>query len=647
MNNKCCYTGIMIRINLTSGKITKEDYSSYFNRWLGGSGLAVKLLYDELPNWATPFEPINKLVISSGALIGTLAPGACKMNISTLGPMTGGWATGSSDSFLGMELKLAGYDGLIIEGRAHSPCYIYVSDDSIELRDASNIWGKNTCESLDILRSELGDSSLHALMIGKAGENMVRGACVIQDKYRAFGRCGTGAVFGSKNLKALVCKGSRQSIGPVHSDRFFKKANECRKRIIESPTADAMGKTGTCSSYRYRQEIGAIAYKNFQGYQLPDEMVDRIDPAKLIDKYSVSRMGFPGCPICCGRMVQVTSGPYKGLKTMMNQYEVVGGIMSKLAVEEATFMIMVNSVCNEYGLDVDMVAGTIGWAMECYQRGIITKDDTDGIELNWGDERLILTLIDKIVNRDGFFGNILAEGCARAADIIGRESEYYAMHIKKQDLYEMMRSSNGVCLGTAVSTRGGTHTTGTPCCEQSSTKINDETSYKLFGIPGKLAQNPDEYDGKPELIRYYEILTRICNSLGICIFNTVWLDMKFVNLEDLAELLSAAVGIEFTISDLDEIAMRQLNMEKAFNLRFTQYDRKDDLPPKRDCNEAIPDGFRKGWKLDMEKYNNMLDKYYEIHGWDKYTSFPSRGTLKKYGLDYVADDLERIGKLMP
>ena len=637
------FTNKTIQINLSSQEVNIKDYSSFYGDWLSGSGLAVKLLYDGLKDWITPFDPNNQLIFSSGALIGTIAPGACKMSVSTLSPVTGGWATGSSDSYVGLELKRAGFDNIVLKGRSHSPCYLWITDDKVEIRDASHIWGKTTYETLDAIREELGDDALHVLSIGPAGEYLSRNACIVQDRNRAFGRCGTGAIMGSKNLKAIVCKGTKP-IKVAEPERFYKAALDCRKRISESDTAKGMGKYGILGIMEHKQKICGIGYRNFQDCKLPDEIAKAVEPKTLIDKFQVARQGFPGCAIACGRQVIVTDGPYKGLKTFMNQWEVIGSIIGKLGVREATFMIKANDRCNELGIDVDVVGGAIAWAMECYQRGILTKEDTGGLDLTWGNEEVILQLIEMMAYRKGF-GNLLAEGSWRAADILGRDSKYYAMHVKKQDLYELMRSSMGWCLGTATSTRGGGHTTGAPNCEQNTLPLDDQEYLEITGVKGSIAYEMGGYEGKPELVKYHEVLHRISNSAGICLFNTLHINIKFINVNDLAELLSAAIGEEFTPERLEEIAMRQLNTEKALNLRFTEFKREDDYPPDREMEEPIPSGQRKGFRIERDKYNAMLDRYYELHDWDKSTSYPTRTALAKYGLDYIADDLEKIGKL--
>jgi len=605
------YAGKILRVNLTSGEISTEPTTKYAKEWLGASGIAIKILYDELRSWVTPYEPANKLIFGAGALVGTTAPGACKSNISTLGPVTGGWASGCSDSYVGGQLKYAGYDSIVIEGKAPTPVYLWIHVDHVKIRDASGLWGKTTWETHDMVRQELRDSTLHVVSIGPAGENLVRGACVVQDKGRAFGRCGIGAVMGSKNLKAIVAKGTG-AVGVAQSGRFMDSVREVREMFKNSRTLEGMRRYGTLGGPAKKQKICGISYKNFQECVLPDDMAQTIDPRKTID----------------------------GLKTEAPQMETMGTIQGRLAIREPTFMFKAHAYCNQMGLDVDAAGGPIGWAMECYQRGIIDERDADGLKLNWGDAEVALELIRKISYREGF-GNILAEGSARAAEIIGRGSEYYAMHIKGQDLYEPCRGALAWCLGATTSTRGGGHTTGAVADANPDPDV--EKGRLIFGVDSPY--NPLEYKGRAKMVTYMETVHRVNNCLGICHMNTIHWDLEHLDLPHLAELYSAATGWETSVEDLNRMAMRQLNLEKAFNLRHTDFDRKDDLPTPRDLSEPIPTGDLAGWKMDEEEYNRMLDEYYDLHGWDSETSFPTRKTLVDLGLEKVADDLERLGKL--
>lgn len=635
------YAGKILRINLSDGRISVEPIRQYVPEWLGASGIAIKLLYDELRSWVTPYDPANKLIFGAGALMGTTAPGACKSNLSTLGPMTGGWATGSSDCYVGGQLKYAGYDLVIIEGKAYIPSYVWVHDLAVEIRDASCLWGRTTWETLDALRKDLKDDSLHAISIGPAGENLVRGACVVSDKGRAFGRCGTGAVMGSKNLKAIVVKGTG-AVRVARPQEFMQTVAKIREFFEKSKTLKSMRQYGTVGSIAKKQDVCGFNYKNFQETYLPPDYLEAIDPRKSIDKFEVCRQSYPGCLVGCYRHMHLTEGPYAGLVTESANMETLNTLQTRLAIREPTFMFKANAFCNQLGLDVDAAGGAIGWAMECFQRGILKESDADGLKLNWGDAEVALELIRKISYREGF-GNVLAEGCARASDILGRESGYYALHIKGQDLYEPCRGALGWCLGTTTSTRGGGHTTGAAGDARPGLELSREKGIQIFGV-----ENPDkplEYEGKAKIVMYMESLHRVNNCLGVCHMNTIHWGLEQIDLPHLADLYTAATGWETSVADLKRMTLRQLNLEKAFNLRHTHFDRRDDLPTVRDLNEPIPTGPVAGWKIDLEKYNRMLDEYYDLHGWDRETSYPKRKTLTDLGLESVANDLERIGKL--
>ena len=636
------YAGKIVRINLSNADIQVESTLQYARDWLGGPGIAIKILYDELRSWVTPYDPANKFILSAGALMGTIAPGACKSNISTLGPMIGGWASSLSDSHTGGELKCSGYDSVVIEGKARTPVYLYIHDDKIEIREAHHLWGKNTWETLDALRTELDDPNLHAVSIGPAGENMVRGACVIQDRNRAFGRCGTGAVMGSKNLKAIVAKGTG-SIRVADRDRFMAVVSKIRKMVKSAKSVPRMQTYGTLGSLAGKQAICGTSWKNFQEVYVPDEVAEIIDPCKTMDQYRVGRQSFPGCAVGCGNRLFISDGPYAGLKTDSNQWEVFGAVQCKLGMREPTFMVKVNALSNQLGLDVDAVGGAIGWAMECYQRGIIDEKDTGGLKLNWGDAEVALKLVDMIARREGF-GDILAEGCAKAADLLGRDSEYYAVHIKGQDLYEPGRAALGWLLGATTSTRGGGHTTGSIIDARLGISEEDlEKAKDIFGVDNPV--NYLDYEGRSKMVTYMESMHRAANCMGVCHFNTIHWDFQMIDLPHIAEMYSAATGWETTADDLRRLTMKQVNLEKAFNLRHTDFDRKDDMPAPREMQEPIPTGPLAGWKMDEKKYNEMLDEYYELHGWDTKTSYPTRKALEDLDLGYVADDLERIGKL--
>ncbi|GAI94162.1 unnamed protein product, partial [marine sediment metagenome] len=279
------------------------------------------------------------------------------------------------DSRFGGELKYAGYDSIIIEGKAHTPVYLWIRDGCVEIRDASYLWGKTTWETLDIIRREHRDENIHTLSIGPAGENLVRGACIIQDRGRAMGRCGLGGIMGSKNLKAIAVRGSG-AIQVADPARFMKAVDNFRAMITtKSRTKDALQRLGTPGILATKQKVCGVPYKNFQFLTLPEDLFQSINVDNLMDNYKVGGVSYPGCAIGCSRYFRIDKGPYAGLKTEGFQFEVLATLQTKLGIYDPTFMIKANAYCNQMGLDVDMAGGAIAWAMECYQRGILKKSD--------------------------------------------------------------------------------------------------------------------------------------------------------------------------------------------------------------------------------------------------------------------------------
>ncbi|MFC1915993.1 aldehyde ferredoxin oxidoreductase family protein [Chloroflexota bacterium] len=634
------YAGKILRVNLSNGYISTSPIENYAKEWLGASGIGAYILYKEVKPWVTPYSPANRLVFGAGTLCGTLATGASRMSGESINPLTGGFGSSNCDSHFGNELKYAGYDTIIIQGKANRPVYLWINDDNIEIREASHLWGKTTRETFNAIRLENQDDRIHTLSIGPAGENVVRAACIIQDTGRAMGRCGLGGVMGSKNMKAIAVTGSGE-IKIADPGRFMKAVDAARSMYDKSSIATMLQRIGTPSALPKKQEVCGVPYKNFQFLTIPENMLRSLDQEELQKKCKVRNLGYPGCPIACGRYFRIDSGPYAGLEAEGFQFEALVDLTTKLGLGDPTFTIKANTYCNEMGMDIDLAGGVIGWAFECYEKGILKRSDVDGLKLEWGNTEVILELIRKIAYREGF-GDVLAEGSAKAADILGRNSSYYAMHMKGQDLYESIRGAVGWGLGCTTSTRGGGHTTGAPACENSF-NLDQEQAKRIYGIT--TANDALSYQGKAELVEFFEELHRVNNCLGICHFNTVWADVWLPGFPEMAEFYSAATGWETSEEELKRMAKRQLNIEKAFNLLRTSLDRKDDYPTPRDMNEPIPSGKVADWKIEKKNWDTLLDEYYDVHGWDKTTSFPTRKCLEDLGLKWVADDLARVGKL--
>lgn len=637
------YTGKILQVDLTTGTTSIESTLKYAKEWLGQRGIGQRILYNELKTWITPYEPANIVTIETGPLTGTLAPTACRFSIASKNTFSGGVGTSNGGGHFGPELKFAGYDLIVVQGKAKRPVYLWIHDDHIDIKDATAIWGGTTWEADDLIKEDLGDEEIQIVSIGPAGENLVRGGAVIANRNRACGKCGMGAIWGSKNLKAIAVRGS----GPVkvaQPERFMIAVDSAWKNLENSRIIQRLSKYGTIGSFYGKNECNSIPYKNFQDTYIPKESADRINPDLFMERYKIKDMACMACPIHCSNFYYIDHGPYAGFKTEGFQLNTVADYAGKLALSDPPGIIRVHALCNELGLDLDASAGAISWAFECFQRGIITEKDTDGLRLEWGDYGVVLELIRKIAYREDF-GNVLAEGCKRAAEILGRNSEYYAIHVKGQDLYEEIRLPISWGLGACVATRAGGHTTGSPAVNLTM-KMNEEVATvgrKVFGIDNI---DPDTYHDQAKLVVYFERQQEIVNSLGICMFAGTWFDPSQIGIPELAELYSAATGWETTADDLILASDRILNLEKAFNVLHANLGRKDDFPPERCLREGVTSGPYAGFKLIEKEWSKMLDEYYELRGWDPKTGLQTRECLERLGLVDIAQDLEKARKLI-
>lgn len=636
------YTGKILRVDLSTGSISIEPTMNYIQRWLGGRGINMSILYSELRAWTMPYEPANRMVIGAGPLVGTLAPAATRISIASKNVFSYGVGTSNCGGHFAPELKFAGYDHIVLQGRARKPVYLWIDDDHIELRDAYEIWGKTTWETDDLIKQDIGDEDIQILCIGPAGENLVRGACIIANRNRAAGKCGLGAVMGSKNLKAVAVRGTG-SLEVAHPDRFMEAVDSARERIQKADFLKVFLPSGSHGFWYGANNDSRIPYKNFQDAHIPEESAKALDPDVYLKRYIKKNIGYSACPIPCSHYHKIDQGPYANLGTEAFQLETSINFGGKLAIDYPPAIIKAHALCNQLGLGVDIAAGTIAWAFECFQRELVTQQDTDGLSLEWGDHGVVFELTRKMAYREGF-GNILAEGCKKASEILGRNSEYYAIHMKGQDLYEEVRLPLGWGFGACVATRGGGHTTGAAQCEAfaGNPKVA-EIAKKAFGVK---TIDPATYEEKHKLTVYTERLQEVVNSLGICMFMGKWLFPAYLGLQEFAELYSAATGWEVEEDDFIMIADRILNLEKAFNVLHANLGRKDDYPPDRCLAEPIKTGPYKGFALSKEKYNRMLDEYYGLRGWDTDTGLQTRKCLDNLGLATIAKDLQKAGKLV-
>ena len=577
--------GKILRVNLTDGSIKHEALSPGLAReFLGGRGLGGKMLADEIRAGIDPLGEENKIFFVTGPLTGTSAPTGGRYMVVTKSPLNNAIASSNSGGFWGAELKFAGYDMLIVEGRAKEPVYIYIRDNQVEIRPAGKLWAMTTSQVTDALLAEAGDRKARVLNIGPAGENLSRIASVMNDRWRAAGRSGVGAVMGAKNLKAVVVRGSGKVEAAIQ-ERFKEAVSKSLQKIKENGvTGQGLPAYGTAILVNIMNEHGIYPTNNFQLGVFPQ--AEATSGETLAEKYLKKKDPCFRCPIACGRYCSVDGEEGGG-----PEYETVWAFGADCGISDLKAIIRANNVCNEMGLDTISAGATIAAAMELYQRGRIRPEELDGApELTWGNGEAIVEWTRKMGRAEGL-GAKLALGAARLCEAYGMPE--LSMTVKKLELpaYDP-RGVFGHGLQYATANRGGCHVRGYMI------------SPEILGSPEKL----DRFtlDGKAEWVKIFQDLTAVIDSLGICLFTSFALGAQ-----DYTDLYNAATGENFSVEELLACGDRIFNNERLFNLA-EGYTAKDDTLPKRLLEDPMPDGPSKGYVHPLDK---MLPKYYEIRGW--------------------------------
>jgi aldehyde:ferredoxin oxidoreductase len=632
------WTGNRLTVNLTSGKISKEPLPRNLAlNFIGGRGTNSRMLYDLINPGTDPLGPENVLLFGVGPLTGTLVPGSGRYTITALSPSTvvgddkPCFGDSNSGGFFGPELKFAGYDQVIITGKSEKMVYLWIDDDSPVIQDAAHMKGKDTWETDRIIREEVGDPDVQTTSIGPAGENLCRNACIVgggRVSKGVAGKCGIGAVMGSKNLKAVAVRGSK-GVKVARPRELEKIVLEAIEMLYSDSQSILYSKYGTASLVDSHQSTGRLPTKNYQETQF--DGYEEINAGALEEKYWVKSKACFGCPLHCRHYFKVNSGPY-ACEGEGPEYVTLGGFGSKCGNSNLESILYANTLCNKLGLDHQGASSAIAWAMECWQRGIIDKGDTDGLILEWGNHKAIIELIKKIAFRKGF-GNLLAEGAYRAAKAHGKGSEKFVMHAKGQDpAITDPRAAKAWGLGYAVASRGGDHLRALPTAE---TFFTPKEAEKLFGT--REAVERLGVKGKGRLVKWSEEQRAVADSLEMCKFvvRTVLMPPKWA-----AKFFNAVTGLDFTAQQMMKVGERIVNVERAFNVR-QGLTREDDTVSERFLKEPIPAGVAKGETLHLKP---MLEEYYEARGWDVETGIPKRQKLEKLGLRSIARDLEAIRK---
>jgi len=609
------YTGKLVRINLESGKIAIEKPDeSYYKHYLGGRGIIMHTLLTELPPHTDPLGPENKLIFAMGLLTGHKLIGTGRCSVGAKSPLTGTCGESEGGGYLGSELRKAGYDGIIIEGAAKNPVYLRIHNDVVELRDASKVWGHEVREAMEWFQEDIGGERYRTAVIGPGGERQVSYANIILDCIDAFGRSGMGAVMGSKKLKGIAVKGNgRPSAADndkiVELNRIMKgKYKNCR-----------VEKYGTGGSMKAFEAVGNLPVRNFSGGHFPN--VGKIDAVTLMGEFGDGMEACFNCPIRCKKKVKIDEGPWEIDSAYGGaEYETLASFGSNLLIDDLKAISKAHEMCNRYGIDTISTGASIAFAMECFENEILTPQDTDGIQLNFGNAEAMLKMIEKIATRQGI-GDLLAQGTKRAAEIIGKGSEKFAMHVKGLEVpYHEPRYKQGLGLHYSIHGIGADHVSG----------MMDDSLPGIFGDWDSLNVSelipPSELSSRKARLAYeWGLWREMLNHLGLCAF-VPW------TVVEIREAVAAITGWQVTASRLMKAVERGITLMRIFNLR-EGFTREDDKLPDR-FHTSPSEGPLSDVKIDPSVLRETQELYYEMMRWDK-NGVPTRGCLVALDVEWA------------
>ena len=593
------YNKIIARINLSSGKVSTETLSEDFCRnYLGGRGIIVHTLLREMPPNADPLGPENRLVFALGPMTGHPFVGSGRHSIGCKSPLTGGYGESEAGGYWGVELKRAGFDALIVEGASEKPVYLWVHNGDIEIRDAGTLWGLEVADTHNQILAELKDKKVRTALIGPAGEKRISFACVLHDLHHAAGRTGIGAVMGSKNLKAVAVRGERP---PEAADR--RRLIEINKAMLKNyKKRSPHWIVGTGRDIANYVKSGNLPIRNFQGGPFPG--VEKITPQVMCEKYLVKMEGCFGCPIRCKRVVKLES-PYSVDPGYGGpEYETLGAFGSNCGIDNLEAIMKANDLCNRYGLDTISTGGAISFAMECFENKLLTLEDTDGVNLSFGNADAMLDLVEKIARREGL-GELLSLGSKQAAEKIGPEAIDFAMQVKGEDIpMHEPRYKQIMGVHYSIHATGADHGTG----------VHD-----VVCIDADSGRNLFEKSASAHLT----------NTLGVC---------KFVpwTTEETLSALEAIIGWRLSAASLQAVAERGVTLMRIFNLREGFTAENDKLPPR--FAFTPPDSPLQG--IDPVQFKKAQKDYYRLMGWDE-NGVPTMQTLRRLDIKWAAAFLNR------
>lgn len=631
------WAGQLLKVDLDREEIVKEVTPlDVAEKYIGGAGLGAYFLYQLVPPQIKPDSPKNWWILGTGPLNGTIMPCSGRLSVTTLSPITGIFGDSNGGGDFAPELKFAGYDMVLITGKAKRPVYLRIDDEKVELRDGKNLVGKTTWEADELIRKELGDWRIKTALVGPAAQKGVLYGPLIINKYRACGKTGVGSALAMKNVLGVAVRG-RKGIS-IHDPSSFEAA--CEKMFTamrSSPGYSRSSKLGTLGTADLYQETGRLCVKNRQEAGLPEEVYKKISSDAFVKNYKVRDIGCFNCPVHCSHWFEIKEGRYTGEVGEKPELVALEAFGTLLGNYDMGAICHFQNECNRYGIDMMECGNTMALMFEAYQRGLITTQNTDGIPLEWGNLDSIEKVFQKIVTFEGF-GKILGLGVKRTAEWIGKGAEPLAIEVKGYGMSLVdIRNAPHWGLAFATASRGGDHLKALPFVLSDDPVLikdlfGDQSAEEILSLL--------ETKGKGKLVTWFENYMALLDSLGLCkiAYKVGWIHPK-----DFAPVLSCATGIPYDFQKMMECGERICNVEKAFNARLG-LTRKDDKVPRRFLEEPVTTGPRKGKHLGAI-LPQMLDEYYESRGWNKATGLPTRVTLERLGLKNIADELEKTGHL--
>ncbi|MFO7835666.1 MAG: aldehyde ferredoxin oxidoreductase family protein [Candidatus Thorarchaeota archaeon] len=620
--------GKVLWIDLTEQEVDARPIDEKMvKKFLFGAGFLSKVLFDRIPVDADPLSSENILGIATGLLTGSMFPQSSRHVVAAQSPLTGIWGESHAAGFWGPELKLAGYDAIIFTGASPDPVYLSIRDDDVALVDAKPIWGKDVFETDEWLHKKHG-KDCKTLSIGPAGENLVRFAAIMNDRDRASARSGLGAVMGFKKIKAISVRGTGK-IDVADPENYLDEMDRFHQRMLDNPFTPERAKYGTTNLIEMMQEIGRLPTYNFRqgvfdGYK-------KISGQTIYDDYLVKARADWCCLQRCGRVTAVREGGYK-FAGGSPEFETQSSLGSRCGNENVESVLFGHHLANKYGMDTISLGGTISWAMEVWDEGLLTEEDTGGIDLSWGNHEAIIRLIEMIAHREGF-GDVLAEGSAKAAEKVGRETEKFVMAVKRQEIAgQEPRAQKSMGLAAATAARGADHLYAFPVLDEAG--FDDEIRER-FGeeyLPEMTDRLNPKYKGI--MVKECEDYMVVVESVGLCKYGTQIPPEFFY--DDITKALRIHNGLNLSVDDLKEIGERIVNVNRLFNA-VRGIRRADDNLPKRLTEQAAPTGPSKGQTVELD---DMLEEYYHERGWNPETGLPTKETLKRLSLE---EEMEKTG----